>query len=134
MRENLTAELVIFLGDGEDDVRDIPMQFPTKAFIGLRGNCDFCGIFPLVQTFETDKVRFFGTHGHLYQVKSTFAALKSAAKKEKAQVALFGHTHHPLLVEENGLLLMNPGALRNGCYGILETNAGAPQGALKQLK
>ena len=130
LQQNASAELIIFLGDGEDNIRDIPLRFPTKAFIGLRGNCDFCSSFPLTQTFEVDNVRFFCTHGHLYHVKTNLAALKKAACDDNAHVALFGHTHRQILQEENGLLLLNPGSITNGDYALLETNHGATQAFL----
>ena len=130
IRHNLDAELIVFLGDGQDNIRDIPLQYPMKAFVGLRGNCDFCSPYPLTQSFQLDQINFFCTHGHLYHVKSTLAALKKEAKDAHAHVALFGHTHMQLLEELPDLLLMNPGSLSNGDYGLIDTSGGTPHAFL----
>jgi putative phosphoesterase len=63
------------------------------------------------------------THGDIYRVKNGLEALVRKALAEKATVALFGHTHTPLVQSEEGVLLVNPGTLmgasRNKSYAIL---------------
>ena len=34
------AEVVIHLGDGEDDVARVKNLFPEKMFLSVKGNCD----------------------------------------------------------------------------------------------
>lgn len=127
-----TAEVVIFLGDGEGDI--LPhMRQPQQAFAAVRGNCDLCSTLPLTRVFDLQGIRFFCAHGHTYHVKSTLVYLKTAARTENASVALFGHTHTPFLAEENGLLLFNPGSLRSGDYGLLELRNGVIRAFHKQL-
>ena len=35
------AEIVIHLGDGEDDAQEMKLKFPEKLFLMVRGNCDW---------------------------------------------------------------------------------------------
>ena len=74
-----------------------------------------------------DGVRFYLTHGHQHHVKQTLSQLLRDARAEGAQVALYGHTHIPYLHrEEDGLLVMNPGAAGfAGSAGLIEIENGA---------
>ena len=65
-----TAELVIHLGDGEDDVALLKPSFPEKMFLQVRGNCDWGSNLPDFGTYTAEGVKIFYTHGHLYGVKS----------------------------------------------------------------
>ena len=66
------------------------------------------------------------THGHKHNVKQTLAMLLRDARAEGAQVALYGHTHiRDLHREEDGLLVMNPGAAGfAGSAGLIEIKNG----------
>ena len=50
-----------------------------------------------------------------------------------ADIALFGHTHRPFLEEDGGVWYMNPGAARDGRYGVIEMKDGAFTCELKEL-
>ena len=59
-------------------------------------------------------VFLFADHGVLPAlVKAGMANLMKKALAEKARVALFGHTHLPLIQDLEGVLLVNPGTLSN---------------------
>lgn len=133
IRQHSDAGCIVFLGDGESDINAVSLRYQNKAFVFLRGNCDPDSFLPLTRSFEADHVRFFCTHGHRFGVKDSLAPLKAAARNEKADVALFGHTHKPTLLQEEGLAVLNPGSVANGCYGIVDTNGGDPQLFLCQL-
>ena len=50
-----------------------------------------------------------------------------AAREQKADILLFGHTHNAMTDYDDGLYVMNPGSLRGAyaTYGILDiTEAG----------
>ena len=74
------------------------------------------------------------THGHRYGVKSGYGTALAAAKSMGAQVVLFGHTHIPFMEEREGILMLNPGSLRNPDreYAILEIENGKVKGVLLQ--
>lgn len=121
------AEVVIHLGDGEQEAARARADFPEKMFFQVRGNCDWGSTLPVTGTYEVDGVKIFYTHGHAYGVKSGLYNAVCAAREQRAQVLLFGHTHNALTDYEDGLYIMNPGSLsgwRAG-YGTLDIT---PQG------
>ena len=69
------------------------------------------------------------THGHSERVKNGLIPLLVEAQVKKVQVVLFGHTHVPLIVEDSGVLLVNPGTAASyycekGTYAILTIDKG----------
>ena len=70
------------------------------------------------------------THGHYYNVSFGPQMLAEVAKEKGADVVLYGHTHVPLLREEGGITIMNPGSIsyprqsdRRPSYGVIEVDA-----------
>ena len=120
--EQPRAEVVIHLGDGEDEAAQMKADFPQKMILQVRGNCDWGSALPPegLQTLEGKKIYY--THGHLYNVKYGMYEVKSAAREQKADILLFGHTHEAITDYEDGLYIMNPGSLNGsrGTYGILD--------------
>ena len=97
------AEVVIHLGDGEEELLRAKRAFPEKMFLAVRGNCDFGSDLPLTGEFTAQGVKIFYTHGHYYGVKSGLYTFACAARERGAQVALYGHTHNCLLYTSRGL-------------------------------
>ena len=126
------AEIVIHLGDGEQECARTKAHFPEKMFLQVRGNCDWASALPTEGEYTVDNVRIFYTHGHAYGVKSGLYTAVCAAREHKAQVLLFGHTHKALTDYEDGLHIMNPGSLSgwNGSYGTLDIT---PQGIVTNI-
>jgi len=127
IREQPKAELVLHLGDGEEDMAEARALFRDRMFLQVRGNCDFASALPATDTMMVKGIRLFFTHGHLYSVKCGDDRLREAARSCHADVALYGHTHMAETDYEDGLYLMNPGSVRgaNGSYGIVDiTDAG----------
>lgn len=116
------AEVVIFLGDGADDVEQAKINFPEKMFIMVRGNCDWGCKLPIeeVRTIEGKKIK--ATHGHMYNVKSTYSDIIYSAFGDNCNIVLFGHTHTAFTDYNDGLYIMNPGSLHGygGTYGIID--------------
>ncbi|MBE6795575.1 MAG: YfcE family phosphodiesterase [Ruminococcaceae bacterium] len=118
-----TAEIVYFLGDGYTDIEEAKMAFgDKKAFICVRGNCDFYCDFPDkdIRTIGGEKI--LATHGHNEYVKFGLTKLEQDSFYEKYTIALFGHTHTPLHKNntELGVQLFNPGSIKDGCYGVID--------------
>lgn len=125
MQRHSNAEIVIFLGDGEEDMEYARYAFPEKAVMSVRGNCDFASSLPLSDTFTIEGYKLFFAHGHTYNVKSTQEHIIAAARGCGAHICLFGHTHCPVNTYNDGLYIMNPGSLghpRNGMptYGLID--------------
>jgi putative phosphoesterase len=66
------------------------------------------------------------THGHHYDVKWDYQRIFYKGLEMEADVILFGHSHVPVHVEEDGILIMNPGSTShprgnsNKSYALLE--------------
>ena len=51
------------------------------------------------------------THGHYYQVSLSLNYLREEARQRGVDIAMFGHTHRPVLEQEEGLTILNPGSI-----------------------
>lgn len=81
----------------------------------VAGNCDgFRGFgLPSWEVFSLGKHTAFLTHGHRYGVFGAAVPdeLMAAARENGADIAVFGHSHIPLVEERDGILCVNPGSL-----------------------
>lgn len=112
-------DAVFHLGDLHSDARWLERQL-GMPLIAVAGNCD-----PLSRQARMARACFEGhriiaVHGHLQNVKYGYDNLSYYAQEQGASIALFGHTHRPCTLMLGGVLLLNPGALMNGCYAELE--------------
>ncbi len=117
---------IILLGDHATDIEILQETF-KKPIYAVRGNCDFPRVAPeemYGKLFSADGPRFYACHGHRYNVKMNPFSLLYRAKEVEAQAAFYGHTHIPALDREEGVLLLNPGALRDGRYAIVYLEKG----------
>lgn len=94
-------DLIFHLGDMLSDLPEA---------IGVIGNCDWMPG-DLERVEEVEGLRFFLCHGHRLGVKYSLDTLWARAKQEKADVALFGHTHRRHQEKREGIHLFNPGSL-----------------------
>ncbi len=104
------AAHVFFLGDLASDIEDFIYLFPEKRFHILSGNCDYFSTFPSSDIANINGKKIFYTHGHTLGVKSSTSHLLQHAKQSGCDIALFGHTHNPLISYEDGVYLVNPGS------------------------
>ena len=122
---SIRPDALIFCGDGLHDV--LPYRQVFSLFWPVSGNCNLCpppGI-PRERTERLGSLWVYITHGNTLRVKHSLLPLCYRAEEAEAKVACFGHTHFPCLRWEDGILLLNPGALCEGRYAILEVG---PQG------
>ncbi len=112
-------DMVLFAGDGVYDALDLRYEgYQVKA---VRGNCDL-GAPPDIRdelTFPVNGSLIFLCHGHRLGVKRGLYQLEERARAVGARLAIFGHTHQQMLSFEQGLYLLNPGALRSGEYAVV---------------
>lgn len=106
-----TAKHVFFLGDCVADIESAKETFPDKTFHVVSGNCDYYSFVPSTALENLNGTLIFYSHGHPYYVKQSTVPFMQAAERRGAKIALFGHTHVPLIKYENGLYLVNPGSL-----------------------
>lgn len=133
VKKNQDADIIIHLGDGEHEFADIRKMYPEKGMIYVAGNCDF-GNHEQVHIAKVGGYKIFCCHGHTLNVHDGLEALVSAAKQNKCNIALYGHTHLYRTELIDGVYVMNPGSLdsprghNKPSFGIIELSE---EGALK---
>lgn len=108
------ADYVFFLGDGISGLGDIMLH---KGLHAVRGNCDGYNGFPDEELVEVENVKILLTHGHNHHVKRDKLSLFLRAQELGANIALYGHTHFAEEEEQDGILLLNPGAISSPMLG-----------------
>lgn len=130
MRKVIKREMpdyVFHLGDHDSDAEQISREFQLLPVAMVRGNCDGWSDTPKTLTLTLGGLRFFLCHGHTLGVKSGYLRAIYAAREQKADVLLFGHTHIAERDEGSGLKLLNPGSCGFGyqpTYGFFEIENG----------
>lgn len=125
LEQQRDAGVVIFLGDGYNDIEAVKEDFPAKKFVMVRGNCDFSCNYPISGVEHIGGKVIYCTHGFVENVKYTQSELIYRARQAGADIALYGHTHVPVTDYEDGLHIFNPGSIRDGSYGAVDiTDAG----------
>lgn len=104
------CDAVIHLGDNIEDVDRLTEGFKGLVY-SVKGNCDFSSKYPSEQVVDVEGKKIFITHGHNYGVKYSMNNIYYRAKELEVDIALFGHTHESLIIEEDGVVLMNPGSI-----------------------
>ncbi|MFD2971394.1 metallophosphoesterase [Peribacillus deserti] len=107
-KKHTDVDVCIHCGDSELDISHESLA----SFELVRGNCDFDPQFPNAITKELLGLRFFITHGHLYNVKMTLMNLAYKAEEEQAEIVCFGHSHIAGSEMIGGRLFINPGSIR----------------------
>jgi uncharacterized protein len=107
---------IIHLGDGADDARlmEQVLEVPVHR---VEGNCDYDIDLPRELVLELGECRILLTHGNVHQVKSGLKQLIGRGIEIGANVVLYGHTHKSLVSSAEGMLLVNPGVLKDGMAG-----------------
>ena len=103
-------EMLIFLGDSQGALEELEgfIDCPVKA---VRGNCDYSSEYPLVDFVEIDDEVAMITHGHRYGCNYSTETLADVAEANGASIVMYGHTHIPVVTEENGVTILNPGSI-----------------------
>ena len=121
LKKERNIDAVIHLGDGGTnmwDVKEFTQNFPVYQ---CQGNCDSSFYnFPPEIILSLCSKKIFACHGHRYNVKSGLNTIYFAAKEKGADICLHGHTHIPNNEYYAGIHLFNPGAVKDGRYGIIE--------------
>ncbi|MDE7453733.1 MAG: metallophosphoesterase [Clostridia bacterium] len=103
------SDIIIHLGDTSADGSYIQSKFPKTILIN--GNCDPIKLGEDEKVIQVEDIKIFLCHGHLYSAKTTLLKIAARAKELGCSIALYGHTHRPREDFENGVTLLNPGAL-----------------------
>ena len=95
----------------------------------IAGNNDFFSDLPKEDEITVFKHRILVTHGHFYGVSMDLSRLIDEARSRNCGCVFFGHTHKPVIDEEDGIMVLNPGSLtfprQNGhkpSYAVVEAD------------
>lgn len=116
------ADMVFFLGDGEDDFNSqtVSKLLTNKKVTAVCGNCDMYSLLPKEELIPLGGKRIFALHGHTRCVKYGLEELAEAAKAKQADLVLYGHTHVPQHDCIDGVDYLCPGSIRAGDYGLVD--------------
>lgn len=115
------AEYIIHCGDGWREVEQLKPVYSDRL-IAVRGNCDWSSNLPDIETVTLGGKKLFITHGHIFNAKYNIYNLVCAAREQKADILLFGHTHLALNEYDEGIYILNPGSCRGygATYGFID--------------
>lgn len=101
---------IIHLGDleGGEDLLEAIAPCPVEI---VCGNNDFFSPYPREKVIEVDGIRIFMCHGHNYGVSMGLERLAEAARMRNCTIAMFGHTHCPVISEVGNIKVVNPGSI-----------------------
>ena len=133
-------DMVIHCGDVEGSEYLISESVGCKSVI-VQGNNDYFSDLPREAVVKLGKYKALVTHGHPYYVNMGYDHLVREARKRKMDMVIYGHTHRPVIAEENGIMVLNPGSLtyprqadRKYTYIIMEIDEnGEVECSLKSL-
>lgn len=106
---------IFFLGDGLNDFKNTNLKNIKK----VSGNCDLFSCEAGTLIFSLNGIKIMLTHGHLFKVKAGNNELIQYAKKQGIKLVCYGHTHKESLNILDNIMLLNPGALKDGKYAII---------------
>lgn len=128
-------DFLIHCGDKYNDAEQFAEKLHIERVLNVPGNCDsITGVeSTIIQEIEGKK--FIITHGHLFYVKLSLNQLKAFAKKNKVDVALYGHTHKAKNEIKDNILFFNPGSTifpndGKASFGIIEITEGKIDGRI----
>lgn len=137
----LKPDAVIHLGDEVRDAIALRQTYPNQVIINVAGNSlhDMMSGEKRTIYMEFEGVKFMMTHGHDYSVKYGYSMLAEAARKNGAEVALFGHTHMDFDGVVDGVRCINPGSMMykssgDRTYAMLNVQDGSVKCEIMRIK
>ncbi len=108
---------VFFLGDGLEQLEELMPFFSDRDFKYVSGNRDWNVMRASIDSTVIDGVKIIYTHGNLLGVKYSRQQLFETAKANGATLVLYGHTHIAKEEYQDGIYVVNPGALNGSRQG-----------------
>ena len=97
----------------------------------VSGNNDFFSDLPREEVIDIEENKVLVTHGHYYGVSMGHEEIVEKTKAKDCQAVIYGHTHRPVVEEEDGILVINPGSLtfprqqgRRPSYAVMDVEEG----------
>ena len=130
MMDRLAEELlgvqgILHLGDNVPDAEYLA-QRTGLPMANVRGNVEIAGGILEIQgrLGSAEGPRFLACHGHKWGVKNGLYSLYYHALEEECPLVFYGHTHIASEMKEDGVRMLNPGALRDGNYMLFTIGTG----------
>lgn len=122
-------DMMIHCGDLEGDEDYFEALADAPCYM-VSGNNDFFSDLPREEGLILGNKRVLITHGHYYGVSLGIEGILDEAHARGVQIVCFGHTHRPVVYEDDGVTAVNPGSLsyprqigRKPSYIILNINS-----------
>ena len=103
-------DLLIHLGDFGSNVEYI-RSIATCPLEIIPGNNDLFSGLPKEKLIKIGNYSVLLTHGHRYGVYNNTHLIKEAARSNKADIVMFGHTHQPVIDLSDSIWVINPGSI-----------------------
>ncbi|MSS62774.1 metallophosphoesterase [Velocimicrobium porci] len=103
-------DMLIHLGDleGSEDYIEAVAEWPYEL---VSGNNDYFTDIEREKMITIGSYRVLLTHGHRQQVYCGTDMIKEWAKEKGADIVMFGHTHMPLIENDDDIIALNPGSI-----------------------
>ena len=112
---NNPVDCIIHCGDFYSDGVRLGEIYGRTVY-AVHGNCAG-GWDEEFKVVETPAGKILVIHGHVEDVKFSLDNALYLAKREKCGMVCFGHTHKPVIKEQDGILFVNPGTASLPKYG-----------------
>ncbi|MTI81702.1 MAG: metallophosphoesterase [Firmicutes bacterium] len=118
-------DLLLHAGDHYKDAHQLAK---TKELLvcAVVGNCDWDVKEPEDLLIDAAGKKIWLTHGHKYDVKASHDVLIKKAKQHSVDLVVHGHTHIPIIDEQEKIIICNPGSVtqprgkKGPTYGLIE--------------
>ena len=103
-------DLFIHLGDIEGGEEYIDSLISCEKAM-VSGNNDYFTSLERDKVLDIGKYKAFLTHGHRYRVNFGTDDIKEHGILNEYDIVMFGHTHKPVVLQEDGVYIINPGSI-----------------------
>jgi putative phosphoesterase len=103
-------DLLIHLGDFDSSEEYIELIAPCRVEM-VSGNNDYFTGIDKDKVITLGKYSVFLSHGHRYGVNYGTERIKEVAMINGSSIAIFGHTHRPLIDLTSSVWAINPGSI-----------------------
>lgn len=110
LKEEKPYDMVVHCGDLEGAEEELRSRVNCELHM-VSGNNDFSVGLSRVDVFRIGRYKVLLVHGHKYRIYGDLTPLYYLARENEADIVMFGHLHVPIVRQEGGVTLLNPGSL-----------------------
>lgn len=103
-------DLLLHLGDVEGGEEEILKMANCRTEM-VAGNNDFFSGLEREKELQIGAYQVLLTHGHYYYVSAGIGEIRREAEGRGFDIAMFGHTHRPMIEYGKHVVVLNPGSL-----------------------